>query len=151
MRAFAAAGVVTAAVACVACGGPRETARSPTWRSNAVAVIEQLQSDVAAAEVGGTTRASAAHALRSFSDLYALSFAFADLGGCRAMVATTGSPHDVARDLVRPCASLEQAAALFTRASTHAEPEALVRATRDVQQAEPALVQALARLRGKSL
>lgn len=148
MRVLAAAGVVAAALACVACGGSRETVRSQGWQANASGVLRQLQSDVAAAEVGGTTHASAARALRSFSDMYALSFAFADLAGCRDMVAAATPPPGVERTLAAPCTHLERAAALFTRAATRSEPAALVRATREVQRAEPALVQALSRVRG---
>jgi hypothetical protein len=149
MRVVAAAGAVALALAGTACGarhgGPPD--RGPGWRAAAVAVLRQLQSDVVAAEVGGTSTSSASRALRNLSDMYALSFAFTDLGGCRAMVARAGSPPNVARELAHPCTRLERAAALFTRAVTHSQPGALVRATRQVQLAEPSLVRALARLR----
>ncbi len=146
MRKAVAAGGLAAVLACTGCGGHRAPASSrPGWRAAAVEVLRQLQSDVAAAQVGGTTRAGAAKALRSFSDLYALSFAFADFGGCRAMVATAGAPRAVEVELARPCVHLERAAALFTSATSRSQPGDLVRATREVQRAEPALVQALAR------
>ena len=147
MRAFAAAGGAVVALACAACGGERATTvEQPTWQDAAGAVLRQLQSDVPAAEVGGTTRASAAHALRNLSDMYALSFAFADLGGCRRMVAGAAAPQSVARELARPCVHLERAASLFTQAVSRSKPSALVRATQEVQRAEPALVAALARV-----
>ena len=148
VRTLAAAGAVVAALTCAACGGQHAKAVArPGWRASAATALRQLQSDVAAAEVGGTTKASAAHALRSFSDLYALSFAFADLAGCRSMVAVADPPRNVASLLERPCAHLERAAALFTRAVSKSQPAALVRATQEVQRAEPSLVRALATLR----
>ena len=147
MRNAVAAAIVAAALVCTACGARHDSpAPSADWRGAAGAVLRQLQSDVAAAEVGGTTNASAARALRDLSDMYALSFAFTDLGGCRAMVARASAPPGVTRALAQPCARLERAAALFTRAVTRSQPSALVRATREVQRAEPELVRALAQI-----
>lgn len=135
-----------AAVALAAGCGGRETEHRPvaTWRANAVGVIHQLRDDVAVAKTGGTTRRAAAHRLAETSDLYALLVVYDDLAGCSAMAAKTGAPPAVERALAVPCPQLERAATLFTRATTHGDAHALVRATSEVVRAGPLLVRALA-------
>jgi hypothetical protein len=117
------------------------------WQVNARQVVQQLRVDIATAAVGGTTNAAAAKALRNTSDLYALLVAYSDLGGCRQMVISAGPPARVARVLVPACRRLERAAALFARATQRSDPAALVRATREIGLAEPALVRAMLAIR----
>jgi hypothetical protein len=138
-----------AALVCAACGGGQagtSTAAAREWRSNALGALTQLQQDVTATSVGGTTRADAAHALADTSDLFGLLVAYSDLGGCRAMIAATTAPPLEAVKLARPCRHLQRAAALFTRATARSDPDALVRAGREARLAEPQLVRALADL-----
>ncbi|HST15246.1 MAG TPA: hypothetical protein VLJ44_10390 [Gaiellaceae bacterium] len=105
--------------------------------------MQQLRVDIATAAVGGTTTTDAAKALRNTSDLYALLVAYSDLGGCHQMVSSAGPPARVARALVPACRHLERAAALFARATQRSDPSALVRATREIGLAQPALVRAM--------
>ena len=138
-----------AALLCAACGSgqARTTAATREWRANATGALAQLQQDIAATALGGTTRADAARALANTSDLFGLLVAYSDLGGCRAMIVATTAPLPVANDLARPCGHLERAAALFTRATVHSDPDALVRAGREARLAQPQLIRALAELR----
>jgi hypothetical protein len=106
-------------------------------------LVQQLRGDIAAAALGGTTRAGAARALRDTSDLYALLVAYSDLGGCRQMVSSAAAPARVARVLVPACRHLERAAALFARATQRSDPAALVLATHEIGLAQPALVRAM--------
>jgi len=132
------------------CGtGTRPAAPPPAneWRANARQLVEQLQVDIAGAEVAGTTRASAAHALRDVSDLYALLVAYSDLGGCRAMVTAAAPPEPVVSALVPACTHLQRAASLFARAAQRKDPDALLRAGRETARAEPQLVRALLAIR----
>jgi hypothetical protein len=102
---------------------------------------------IATAAVGGTTRASAAKALRNTSDLYALLVAYSDLGGCRQMVSSAAAPADVARTFGPACRHLERASALFARATQRSDPAALVLATHEIGLAQPALVRAMLAIR----
>ena len=131
------------------CGAarPAPPATSAAWRANASQLVQQLRVDISTAAVGGTTTAAAAAALRTTSDLYALLVAYSDLGGCREMVASAGTPPRVARVLGPACRHLERAAALFARATQRSDPAALVRATHEVGLAEPALVRAMLAIR----
>jgi hypothetical protein len=136
----------SAAVVCAAgCGAARPAAPavSTQWRANATQLVQQLRGDIAAAALGGTTRAGAARALRDTSDLYALLVAYSDLGGCRQMVSSAAAPARVARVLVPACRHLERAAALFARATQRSDPAALVLATHEIGLAQPALVRAM--------
>ena len=137
-----------AALTCAACGSgqTKTTAAAREWRANATGALTQLQQDVAATSVGGTTRADAARALANTSDLFGLLVAYSDLGGCRAMIVATTAPPPIALSLARPCAHLERAAALFTRATIHSDPAALVSAGREARLAQPQIVSALADL-----
>jgi hypothetical protein len=134
-----------AALVCAACGSgqARTASAAREWRANATGALTQLQQDVSATGVGGTTRADAARALANTSDLFGLLVAYSDLGGCRAMIAATTAPPAIAVQLARPCGRLERAAALFSRATVHSDPDALVRAGREARRAEPELVRAL--------
>jgi protein-disulfide isomerase len=135
--------------ATVACGGPG--ARLPTpraeWQANARQVAEQLRGDVAAAEIGGTTRRAAARALADTSDLYGLLVAYADLGGCHAMVGAIGAPARVVATFDPVCAHLQRAAALFAVAARGNDAGALVRAGDELGLAQPHLVRALLAIR----
>lgn len=149
----AATATILAAATCAACGSERAaTPATPppaVWRANARQVVEQLRVDIAAATVGGTTRAGAGRALEDVSDLYALLVAYSDLGGCRQMVAASGAPARITR-LFRPaCIHLERAAGLFARAAQQGEPAALARATRETARAQPSLVRAMLALRAR--
>lgn len=101
-----------------------------------------MRDDIAAVETVGPTDAAAAGQLANVSDLFGLLLAYTDLGGCSAMVQSTGAPPAVARALARPCGPLERASALFVQANTHHDPAALVAATHAAAQAQPALVKA---------
>jgi hypothetical protein len=153
MRRCWSAWACSAALVCAAgCGATR---RPPPvvpvdWRANARQVVQQLRVDIATAAVGGTTTADAAKALRDTSDLYALLVAYSDLGGCRQMVSSAGSPARVARVLVPACRHLERASALFARATQRSEPGALVRAAHEIGLAQPALVRAMLAIRNGS-
>ena len=134
-----------AALMCAACGSGQARTRTAAreWRANAAGALAQLQKDVTAIDIGGTTGAEAARALADTSDLFALLVAYTDLGGCRAMIAATTAPPPVAVQLARPCVHLQRAAALFSRATVRADPGALVRAGGEARRAEPELVHAL--------
>ncbi|MGZ4338466.1 MAG: hypothetical protein ACXVQ3_00265 [Gaiellaceae bacterium] len=133
-----------------ACGGHRSAAEVPAsgaWRANARQVVEQLRVDVAAASIGGTTRADAARALANTSDLYALLVAYSDLGGCRAMVGAAAPPPRVVAAFEPACDRLQRAAALFARAAQRSDPAVLVRATGEAARAQPQLVRAMLAIR----
>jgi hypothetical protein len=131
------------------CGSvrPAPPVVSARWQANARQLVQQLRVDIATAAVGGTTSAAAAKALRDTSDLYALLVAYSDLGGCRQMVSSAGSPARVTRVLAPACRHLEHASALFARATQRSDPAALVRATHEIGLAEPALVRAMVAIR----
>ena len=140
--------VAVVALVCAACGSGQATTAKTTsatreWRANARGALIQLKQDVDATGVGGTTRRDAARALANTSDLFGLLIAYSDLGGCRAMIAATAAPPPIAAQIARPCAHLQRAAALFTRATVHTDAGALVRAGREARRAEPELVHAL--------
>src|SRR4051812_42803313 len=86
----------------------------PIWRANAAELVSQLRTDVTAIESIPPTR-------QVFGDLsaqYVLLVAFTDIAGCAQMAANTQAPPNLLRELTRPCAQLERAAQLFTRAET---------------------------------
>jgi hypothetical protein len=126
-----------------ACGG-KAAAPPPLWRANTQDVVRQLRADVAAVEIVGDDVPAARRALASTSDLYALLTAYADLGGCRTMVAGTRAPASVTRRFAAACTHLESAAALFGTAVRSGDAAALVRATREARRAQPVLVAAAA-------
>ncbi len=98
-------------------------------------------------ETAGTTSAQARRALGSDSDLYALVFAYADLGGCRAMIRHASAPRALEPVLEAPCGRLQHAAGTFTRATTRSDAHALLAASRQAHGAEPLLVRALTSVR----
>ncbi len=138
-----------ALIGAAGCGAarPAPPAVSEAWRANASQLVQQLRVDIATAAVGGTTRASAAKALRNTSDLYALLVAYSDLGGCRQMVSSAAAPANVARTFGPACRHLERASALFARATQRSDPAALVLATHEIGLAQPALVRAMLAIR----
>lgn len=109
--------------------------------------LTQLLGDVSLTASGSDTLAHARRALHDESELFVLLYAYADLGGCRSIVANTGAPAPLLPKLERPCPQLERAAASFTRATTRSDPRALVRAAREAHLAQVSLVQALAAAR----
>jgi hypothetical protein len=133
-------------------GGCSDTSGAPSsvtvdWRPNARQVVQQLQVDIAAASIGGTTQSAAEAALADTSDLYGLLVAYSDLGGCRAMVSAASAPPRVVSALEPACARLQHAAALFARAAQGPDPLALARATRETMRAQPQLVRAMLAIR----
>jgi hypothetical protein len=136
-RAF---GFVVVAVVLAGCGGG--SASRVDWRANAHQVVSQLRADVLAAEAGGPTRAAAARQLADTSQLVGLLLAYNELADCHRMVVATLAPAKVVRVLAASCGHLQRAAVLFTRANTHNDPDALVRASREAALAEPQLVRA---------
>jgi hypothetical protein len=138
-----------ALVGAAGCGSARPTPPviSAAWRANALQVVQQLRVDIATAAVAGTTTSDAAKALRDPSDLYALLVAYSDLGGCRQMVSSAAAPARVARAIVPGCRHLERASALFARATQRSDPAALVRATHELELAQPSLVRAMLAIR----
>src|SRR5689334_15193434 len=141
-----------ALIGVVGCGvaRPAPPAVPADWQANTRQLVQQLRVDIATAAVGGTNDVAAAEALRNTSDLYALLVAYSDLGGCRQMVSSAGTPARVARVLAPACRHLERAAALFSRATQRSDPAALVRATHEMGLAEPALVRAMLAIRRDS-
>jgi hypothetical protein len=151
MRRCWSAWACSAALCASGCGAarvpPAATAPAAQWRANARQVVEQLQVDIAAASIAGSTRADAERALASTSDLYGLLVAYSDLDGCHAMVDATSAPDRVVGAFQPACVHLQRAAALFARATQRSEPEALVRATRETRLAQPQLVRAMLEIR----
>jgi hypothetical protein len=88
---------------------------------------------------GSATRAAAARQLANTSDLFGLLLAYTELAGCHTMVVGTLAPARIERTLAAPCRKLQRAAALFTRANTHSDPEALLQAAREAGSAESQL------------
>jgi hypothetical protein len=133
VRALAAV-IAAGALLCAGCGGGATPPSERTWRANAVGLVAQLRGDVASvAQVRPSQRSSA---------LYALLVAYADMGGCSEMVVATGAPTAAVSSLARACPPLERAAALFTRAESHADTAELALAAREAQRAQPQLVRA---------
>ena len=145
-RAGLAAVALTAVLA--ACGGtaaqPLAAAHDREWAANLQGVIDQFQRDLELAAGGGSTVPAARRALRDQADMYTMLVAYTDFGGCGHMVAAAGEtpPHftRLRRTLAAACALLEQAAALFTRATTANDPRALVEAGRRTRRALPLLL-----------
>ena len=138
-----------ALVGAAGCGAarPAPPVVSADWRANARQVVQQLRVDIATAAVGGTTSAAAAKALRNTSDL---------VRAPRRLLRSRRLPPDgqlgrpparVARAFAPACRHLERASALFARATQRSDPAALVRATREIGLAEPALVRAMLAIR----
>jgi hypothetical protein len=126
------------------CGGaPTASAPPSQWRANATGVVQQLRVDISDTALGGTTRASAAAALKNLSTMYALLVAYSDIDGCSKMVAATNAPERVTGRLAGACLNLERASALFTRAMRSSDPATLAAATRQAHLADPQLVQAM--------
>jgi len=128
-------------------GNADRPAAAREWRANANVALRQLAQDVSTTAAGGDTLGDARRALRDESRLYALVFAYTDLGGCGAMMRNVGAPAALETRLVRPCVPLARAAAAFTAATEGSNPRALLRAGRDADLALPLLVQALADVR----
>ena len=137
-----------ALVGAAGCGTARPAPPVPgAWRANARQVVQQLRVDIATAAIGGTTEDAASKALRDTSDLYALLVAYTDLGGCRQMVSSAMPSARVARAIAPACRHLERASDLFARATQRSDPAALVRATRELELAQPSLVRAMLAIR----
>ena len=124
------------------CGTSHRQSPAAEWPSAAATVTNQLRGDVLA--VAGADRVPAARAaLADDSQLYGLLVAFSDVAGCRHMVASLGLRParfvTAERLLVRACAPLHRAAALFTKATTRSDPQALVAAVRESAAALPFL------------
>jgi hypothetical protein len=146
-RASVTAALIAATVAACAGPGPRPPTPPAQWQANAAQVVEQLRGDIAAAAIGGTSRAAAAKALADVSDLYGLLVAYSDVGGCRAMVGAMGAPARVEAAFAPVCVHLQRAAALFAVAARRNDAVALVRAGREVALAQPPLVRAMLAVR----
>jgi hypothetical protein len=124
------------------CGTSHHRSSAAEWSSSATVVIDQLRGDVLA--VAGTDRVPVARAaLANDSQLYGLLVAFSDVAGCGHMVATLGLQParfvTAERLLTRACGPLGRAGALFTKATTRADPQALVAAVREAATALPFL------------
>ena len=144
MRRLLASGAAVVLLAgCGSSPGGKQGVGERQWAANASGVIDQLRQDEALSSDGGTSLASARHALRDDSDLYALVLAYSDFGGCRSMVdnagATTLRFRRVLDTLDEACVRLERAAALFTRSAARNDPEALIAASKEAQRAWPLL------------
>jgi hypothetical protein len=145
-RAGLAAVALTAALA--ACGGtapaPPAAPHERVWAANLEGVIDQFQRDLDLAAGGGATVLAARRALGDDSNLYTMLVAYTDFGGCSHMVAAAGTaPARFARmqrTLAAACALLQQAAVLFTRATSAHDPQALVQAGRRTRRALPLLL-----------
>ena len=139
--------VVTAA--CLGCGTTRAAPGEREWIANTRGIIRQLQVDLGELSDAGTV-ADAGKTLTDESRLYAALVVYTDFGGCRHMVAAAGQPPArfaaAERSLGSACTLLEQAAALFTRATIEHDAQALVAAGRVTQKASPFLLRAKAAL-----
>lgn len=125
--------VVLTVLVLAGCGAGHRRASTGEWRASAAVVIDQLRGDVLS--VAGVDREPVARAaLADDSQVYGLLIAFSDIGGCRHMAASLGArPARFARAdrlLGSACRPLQRAAALFTRATTQGDPQALVAAAR---------------------
>ena len=149
MRALIAAACIAALTACGGTSVPVGTANRQ-WLDNTRGVIDQLERDLVFAADGGDTVQTARTTLRDESRLYTILVAYTDFGGCRHMAAAAGEPPTrfaaAERSLGSACALLEHAAALFVRATTEHDPQALVAAGRATQRASPFLLRAKAAL-----
>ena len=109
-------------------------------------MIAELQRDVLLSASGGSTIAAAHQALHDGSRLYTILVAYTDFGGCGHMVAAIGGPNvrfaKVERTLDEACSAFEQSAALFTRATTQSDSQALLAATRLALRTSPLLTRA---------
>src|SRR5213075_2366313 len=146
-------GAGLAAIACLTllgCGKaqPPPPPAESQWVANAHDVIDELQRDLALSAGIGDTVADARTALHADSGIYAVLVAYTDFGGCLHMVSAVGAPPvgfaAVARTLRAACAKFERAAALFTRATTNSDPQALLSASRLAGGATPLLGRARA-------
>jgi hypothetical protein len=106
--------------------GSDERAAVPeqVWRANAAAFVTQLRGDVVSIQRIEPSR----HALTDISDQLVLLVAYTDLAGCSRMAARTGAPLSVVETIRGPCAQLERASRLFTRAEIRSDPLMLARA-----------------------
>lgn len=134
-----AAGAALAAAGLAGCGGaaaPR-AAGEGEWVANASGVIDQLNADVSTVAPAGTGLRAAKRSLRNLSDLYDLLVAYTDFGGCDRMVGGIGTPprryRAVVVDLERACVRFQDAAGLFTRATSAHDAPALLAASRQVR------------------
>ncbi len=132
------------------CGSGSGSATGDQWRVNATLALHQLLTDVSLTETAGTTVPQARRALGSDSDLYALVFAYADLGGCRSMIRNASAPRALEPLLEAPCGRLQRAARTFTRATTRSDPRDLLAAVQQAHGAEPLLVRALTSVRHRA-
>jgi hypothetical protein len=149
--------VAVLAVTAAGCGraGRHEqpVAGEQQWRANAAVIVRQLQVDLAAAQVAGSTVESAQEALHDESSLYGLLVSYSDFAGCREMVDGAGplprNAVEVDRALVGGCRHLERASALFTQAVKENDGARLLAAQRESGRALPALIRAAAALKGR--
>ena len=126
-------GALLAVLVLVGCGTSHRRPPPGEWPTGAAVVIKQLRGDILAV-VGADRVPAARRALVDESQLYGLLVAFSDVAGCRHMVSSLGTrPSRFAlanRLLNRACRPLQRAAALFTRATTKTDAQALVAAVR---------------------
>jgi hypothetical protein len=141
-------GASVCVAACSACGttSPLSAAGERQFAANATDLIAQLHQDVVVSSNVGTTLSGARRALQDHSDLYVLLVAYNDFASCRSMLRNAGGPDPrfdrFEASLGSACAYLEQAANLFTIATTHADAGALVSASRTSLKASPLLYRA---------
>jgi hypothetical protein len=116
------------------------------WVANTKGVIDQLNEDVSVVAPAGNGLRAARRALHDESDLFALLVAYTDFGGCNQMVGAAGEAppryRRVASALELACRHFSDAGALFTRAASNTDAEALLRASRQVRLAAAALYRA---------
>jgi hypothetical protein len=144
------AGATLVAAALAGCGAADthvlRAAADREWVANTLGVIDQLNEDVSAVTPAGRGLQSARRALHDESDLFALLVAYTDFGGCNKMVAASGEAPPrfvrVASALQLACRHFSNAAALFTRAASATDAQALLEASRQVRLASAALYRA---------
>jgi hypothetical protein len=136
--------------ACTACGAGSApyagTQAERQFTANTAGLIDQLHQDLVVSSTVGSSLGAARSALRDHADRYAMLIAYTDFGSCRSMVRNAGGPNRrfdrVEAALESACSYLEQAANLFTLATTRSDAGALVSASRTTLKASPLLYRA---------
>jgi len=119
-----------AAFAGAASASAPQVAASSEWTDDAKNLIEQLDRDILMSVTAGADVATARIVLHNDSDRVAMLIAAVDFGSCHQSVRSLGVPpkrlRHIANQLASACTLLERASTLFTRATTHSDPRALV-------------------------
>jgi hypothetical protein len=127
--------VLALAVAAPASAAPGKlTTSERRWVADLDAFGNDLLANVQLASSGGSDVATARHALRDLSDLYATLVAYTYFDGCTTTLRNVGPPSvrlaPAARKLQGACRGFERAADLYEQAVRRSDARALVAASR---------------------